>query len=158
VLNLGKNIYNKAKIELEDGTIKEGYVLSFDDKNAYYFDTSQYEQLFASPEHNNNLTKEYYTFRENEKAKDQKINMSDIKKISLEEPNPITGEVETHDYEKVKIAKPNNDLEMKFWDNEVLLPLFYSNAKIKIYNFSEIKCANRSVNSCNVSGYDYYFL
>lgn len=28
-LNLGKNIYHKALIELEDGTEKSGFVLSF---------------------------------------------------------------------------------------------------------------------------------
>jgi len=158
VLNLGKNVYYKATVELEDGTMKNGYVLNFDDKKAYYFDISQYEQLFASPEHNNNLTKEYYTFRENEKAKDEKIKMTDIKKITLEEPNSITGEIEIKGYEKRKIAKPTKDLEIDLWEKEVLLPVMYKNSKLTIYQDTEIKCMNKSVSSCYASGYNYYFL
>src|SRR5690554_5697754 len=58
VLNFDNNIYYKAKVELEDGSVKEGYVLSFDDKTAFYYNTSEYQLLFGSPENNNGLIEE----------------------------------------------------------------------------------------------------
>lgn len=157
VLNLGKNVYYKANVEMEDGTTKNGYILSFDDKRAYYLDVSQYELLFASPEHNNGFTKDYYYFRENEKGDDEKLKFEEIKRMTVEEVQLSSNKVESIVYEKVKIAKPTNDLKMDFWENEVLLPIFYSNGKMKIYSYKQLQCQGKSISSCNVAGYNYYF-
>lgn len=157
-LNVGKNVYYKTLIELEDGTVREGFVLSFDDKSAFYYDTSEIQLLFGSPENNMNLSKEYYSFKKDKDSKDEKISLAQIKRITVDEPEFYSNEVKSVTYEKVKITKPNNDLKMDFKENPVLLPVYFSNSKLTIYNFTELACSGKSVSSCNVKGYNYYFL
>ncbi len=157
-INTGKNIYYQAKVELEDGTTKEGYILNFDDKSALYYNTSDYQMLFGSPENNNGLTKEFYTFKKDEKNDDEKILISDIKRITVEEPEFYSNKPNSIVYEKVKIAKPTNDLEIDEKESPVLLPVYYSNAKLTVYNFTELICKGNSANSCSIKGYNYYFL
>lgn len=158
VLNIDKNIYYKAKIELENGEVKDGYVLSFDDKSAFYYNTAEYQLLFSSPESNGNLNKEHYVYKADKDAKDEKIALKDIKRISVDETHTISGEIETVVYEKVKIVKPTNDLTLDFKENTVLLPVFFSNGKITVYSFTELICNNNSASSCGIKGYNYYFL
>ncbi|SMC84280.1 hypothetical protein [Moheibacter sediminis] len=157
-LNVGKNAYYKTLIELEDGTVREGFVLSFDDKSAFYYDTSEIKLLFGSPENNMNLAREYYTFKKDKDSKDEKISIAQIKRITVDEPEFYSNEVKSVTYEKVKITKPNNDLKMDFKENPVLLPVYFSNSKLSIYNFTELVCSGKSASSCNVKGYNYYFL
>lgn len=157
-LNLGKNIYHKALIELEDGTEKSGFVLSFDDRNVVYLsEVKHYQNLFGSPEFTNGLTKEFYDFRKDEASKDEKIPLNSIKKITVEEKNSISNQVETEVYEKVNIIKPTNDLTMEVRETPVLLPVYFSNSKLTIYNFTEILCSGNSITKCNIKGYNYYF-
>lgn len=157
-INIGKNVYYQAKIELEDGTMKEGYILNFDDKSALYYNTSDFQLLFGSPENNSGLSKEFYTFKKNEEDDDEKIPISEIKRITVEEPEFYSGKLNSTVYEKVKIAKPTNDLEINKKEKSVLLPIYYSNAKLTVYNFTELLCKNNSRGSCNIKGYNYYFL
>jgi hypothetical protein len=158
ILNLGKNVYYKAKVELEDGTIKDGYILKFDDRDVFYYNYAAYESLFASPEHVDGLTRNDYVFRNDAKGKDENLKMNDIKRITVEKPFLTTDEIDVQVYEKVKIAKPNNDLGIDVWENEVLLPVQYSNSKITIYNYTKVTCTGNALKSCFASGYNYYFL
>ncbi len=143
---------------MEDGTSKTGFVLSFDDKTSFYYNNSDYQILFGSPENNSGLAKEFYYFKKDEKSEDEKIKLIDIKRITVEQPELYSGKIKTNVYEKVKIAKPNNDLTLDFKEKPILLPIFFSNEKLTIYNFTEMLCKGNSINSCSIKGYNYYFL
>lgn len=131
--------------------------MSFDDKKMISLSAvNEYQTLFGSSEFNNSLTKEFYNFRKNDKANDEKIALIDIKTISVESESNVTNEIEKSVYEKVLIAKPTNDLKIEQKISPVLLSVFYSNSKLKIYNFTEILCQGNSILKCKIKGYNYY--
>jgi len=153
--NLAKNIYYPCVIELEDGTEKTGFVLDFRDKSFITMAPSE-ERIFKSREDFNDLTLKNYFFRPNENAKDEKIPIESIKRISLEKNNFISGEPQQMVYEKVMIAKPKNNLEFKYIKDPIMLPVSFSNAKMTVYSFNEVLCVS-DVKSCRNLSYNYYF-
>src|SRR5690606_40552185 len=78
-LNFGKNVYYKAEVELEDGTIKSGYVLDFQNKPVISNQMVNMLSAFNTKERNLGLANRFYHFRKDKNAKDEKIPISDIR-------------------------------------------------------------------------------
>ena len=118
---------------MEDGTIKEGYLKDFNDENLVSFYPQKVAESFGQMEDNNGLANEFYYFIADENSKEEKIALTTIEKIEFDKESD-----DSEDYkftlEKVKIASINNELQMVNNGKFVLLPVYYSNSKLKIYS------------------------
>lgn len=133
IFNFSKNKYFTAKVYLEDGTIKEGYLKDFNDENFVSFYPQKIAELFGSVEEINGLANDFYYFIKDENSEVEKIDFKNIKTIDFAK------EIDnSEDYkftlEKVKIVNINNDLQIEVSETDVLLPIYYSSGKIKIYS------------------------
>lgn len=132
-LNVGKNNYIKSIVYLEDGTIKDGYVLDFLDQPVIKSNIQYNIEQMGNIENSLGRQKDFYYFKQDEKSKDEKISMDDIKRIEWETSKynqEILGSIV---YEKTKIAWANNDGTMNFKDKSTLLTVIKSNSKVTIY-------------------------
>jgi|26BtaG_2_1085354.scaffolds.fasta_scaffold00206_15 hypothetical protein len=136
IINLGKNNYLKSKVHLEDGSIKDGYVLEFHDEPVIKHVLEETLDGFKMIENQMGLQKDFYFFREIEKGKDEKIGMKDIKRIEVEISKYNSHILEPLVFEKVKLSWANNDSSMNFQDRYTLLPIIISNSKITVYGVS----------------------
>lgn len=135
-INLGKNNYLKSKIHLEDGSIRDGYVLEFHDEPIIKHTLEEALDTFKMIEDQMGLQKQFYYFRTDEKGKDEKIPMKDIKRIEVEVSKYNSHILEPLVFEKVKMTWANNDSSMTFQDIYTLLPIIISNSKITVYGVS----------------------
>lgn len=136
IINLGKNNYLKSKIHLEDGSVKDGYILEFQDEPVVKMAIEETLDGFKMLENQAGLQKDFYYFRQDEKGKDEKIFMKDIKKIEIEASKYNSDIIAPFVYEKVNMTWANNDKSMKFQESPTLLPIFISNSKITVYGIS----------------------
>lgn len=158
LINFGGNQYYEAKIYLENGTEKEGYILDFNDEKFLSLAIQHDIEKLTTIENQRGLKNEFYYFRESEKAKDEKILLTDIKKIELITINSVTKKPKHHTFEKVNLARVNNDLEIQPENEYVLLRLFLSNSKIAIYSFTSNGCDDLSSINCRMGiTHDFYF-
>lgn len=158
IINFGGNNYYKAKVYLEDNTMKEGYLLDFKDDNVVSFAPQKFIENFSTDENKQGFKNKFYYFRETEKGKDEKIMLSDIKRIDLTKYNGATQKERTDTFEKVNLARVTNDLEIQSEDEFVLLPLYFSNSKISIYGYSLVGCDDLSKINCRATiMHQFYF-
>ncbi len=158
LINFGGNHYYQSKIYLEDGTVKEGYLLDFQDENVISFAPQKVIERFTTMENQLGFKNEFYYFRTSEKGKDEKISIVDIKKIDLKIINSKTKFERIDSYEKVNLARVTNDLEIQSVNEYVLLPLYFSNSKITIYANTINGCDDLSSLNCRASiTHDFYF-
>lgn len=136
IINLGKNTYLKSKIHLEDGSIKDGYILEFQDEPVVKMAIKETLDGFKMLESQSGLQKDFYYFRLDEKGKDEKIFMKDIRKIEIEASKYNSHIIDPYIFEKVKISWAKNDSSMKFHETPTFLPIILSNSKITIYGIS----------------------
>lgn len=153
VFNFGKNYYQKTKIVLEDGSVKEGFVLNFRDKRII---SNEAGEVFKTEEENLGLSNPVYYFRANEKGKDEKIPIADIHSITLYNYSNILKEEYEIVYQKTKMARVRNNGQIKYYNGDFLLPVFYSNPKITVFHFNTSICPNPEKNSCFVFANNFY--
>lgn len=134
--------YRPAKIELNDGTIKNGFIAGFiENENIEIGSFSQ----FSNFEHQLNLDDNKFKFKINKESDDEKLSQENIKSISL------INEASTKTYYLVDVfaidkkTKKLQSLKRKAW-----LPLLHQGKKTNIYGF------NLFINNRYV--YTYYYL
>lgn len=158
LINFGGNQYYQAKIYLENGFEREGYILDFNDEKILSFTIQHDIKKLTTIENQRGLKNEFYYFRESEKGKDEKILLTDIKKIDFTTINSVTKKAKHHTFEKVNLARVNNDLEIQSENEYALLRLFFSNSKIAIYNYISNGCDDLSSLNCRMAiTHDFYF-
>lgn len=158
IINFGGNHYYQAKVYLEDGAVKEGFLLDFEDEKVFTTGPKKVIESFTTQENQLGLKNEFYYFRKTEKDKDEKIPITDIKKIELKLKNKITDKERIDTYEKVNLARVNNDIEIQSSEEFVLLPLYFSNSKITIYAYSLNPCDDLSKIQCRAGiQHEFYF-
>lgn len=135
IFNFSKDRYYNAKVYLEDGSLKEGYLKDFNDENLVSFYPRKVAEAFASMEEKGGLSNDFYYFRSDENSEEEKISLQEISHIELSKQNP-----DSEDYQftldKVKLATIDKDLNMALNTNYVLLPVYYSSGKLKIYTIT----------------------
>jgi len=157
VFNIGGNNYYEAKLYLENGSIKEGLLLDFNDKKVVNFKPQLIAEGFSSVETRLGLTNKFYYFRSNKDSKDEKIDFSDIKKIERKEYRPGSDEAHTVTYEKIKLIMYDNQLNKDMEVPEFFAPVQFTNGKINVFSFLESTCYGKSISSCKISGLHFYF-
>ena len=148
IFNFSKDKYYNAKVYLEDGTIKEGYLKDFNDENLVSFYPQKVAGAFASMEEQGGLSNDFYYFIADENSKEEKISIQEISSIELSKQNP-----DTEDYQftldKVKLTTIDKDLNMVLNENYVLLPVYYSSGKLKIYTI---------ITNLGTSSFPYFYM
>lgn len=157
IINIGKNNYYESKVFLEDGTVKEGYLLEFGDKKVMNFAPILIANSFASSETRFGLSDKYFYFRKTEKSDEEKIPFTDIKRIERKEFKPKSDEFQIVAYEKLKLIMYDNKLKKDMEVPEFMAPVKFTNGKISVFGFIESQCTGNGYNSCNVAGIHYYF-
>lgn len=157
-INFGRNHYYQAKVYLEDGSIKEGFLLDFADEKVFTIGPKKVIESFTTQENKSGFKNEFYYFRKTEKDKDEKIPITDIKKIEFKLIYKITNKERIDTYEKVNLARVNNDIEIQSKDEFTLLPRYFSNSKITIYAYSINPCDDLSKIQCRAGiQHEFYF-
>lgn len=156
-LNFGKNVYYKAEVELEDGTIKSGYVLDFQNKPVISNQMVNTLSAFNPKERNLGLANRFYHFRKDKNAKNEKIPISDIRSINLYKHNNLTNKETEHRFQKTKVAKFQKGDKIKYYNGDYLLPVYYSNAKLTIFHYNLVSCTNKDKSNCYVDPINFYF-
>ncbi len=157
VFNIGKNQYFESKVYLEDGTVKEGYLLDFGDKRVVNFQPQLIAESFASSETRFGLADKAFYFRKSEKGDEEKIELKDILKIERKEFKPRSDEFQIVTYEKLKVIMYDNNLQKDMDVPEFLAPVKFKNGKISVFSFVESQCQSDSYSSCKISALHYYF-
>lgn len=132
IFNFSKDKYYHAKVYLEDGTVKEGYLKDFNDENLVSFYPQKIAESFGSMEENTGLSNDFYYFIKDENSKEEKITLMDIQKIEFAKDNDHSEQYQ-FSLEKTKTATINNDFQMIENNRFALLPVYFSNSKITVY-------------------------
>lgn len=157
VFNIGGNKYYESKIFFEDGSVKEGLLLDFDDKRVVNFAPQLIAEGFSSPETRFGLTNKYYYFRTQKDSDEEKLLFSDIRRIERKEFAYGSDESRVVVYEKLKLIMYDNKLEKDLEVPEFFAPIQITNGKMNVFSFIESTCTAKSFSSCYVSGLHFYF-
>lgn len=157
VITIGKKTYHKATVTLEDGTVKEGFVRDFQARPTFQHQVELDTEAFKAEEENLGLKRDFYHFRIDEKAKDEKIPMQQIKSIVFTQFIHYLNKEQTMHFEKVKLARIKNNGETKYYKGDFLLPVYFSNSKLTIYHFNQILCTGKKLERCEVYPLNFYF-
>jgi DNA-binding MltR family transcriptional regulator len=120
--------YRSAKIEMIDGTVKNGFITGFIENNNIEF--GDFRQ-FSNFEHQLNLDDNKFKFKETLESESQKITQENIKSISLVNDSDIKTYYLIDVYAVDKKTKKLESLNRKVW-----LPLLYEGKETNIYGFN----------------------
>lgn len=120
--------YRSAKIEMIDGTVKNGFITGFIENNNIEF--GDFRQ-FSNFEHQLNLDDNKFKFKETLESESQKLTQENIKSISLVNDSDIKTYYLIDVYAVDKKTKKLESLNRKVW-----LPLLYEGKETKIYGFN----------------------
>ncbi|MBA5628188.1 hypothetical protein [Moheibacter lacus] len=131
--------------------------LDFDDKKVVNSQPQLIAEGFSSVETKLGLTNKFYYFKTSEKAEEEKILFSDLKRIERKEYLPGSKESHWVVYEKLKLIIFDNHLEKDLEVPEFFAPVRFTNGKINVFSFIESTCKSKNYSSCNISGLHFYF-
>lgn len=120
--------YRSAKIEMIDGTVKNGFITGFIENNNIEF--GDFRQ-FSNFEHQLNLDDNKFKFKETLESESQKLTQENIKSISLVNDSDIKTYYLIDVYAVDKKTKKLESLNRKVW-----LPLLYEGKETNIYGFN----------------------
>lgn len=120
--------YRSAKIEMIDGTVKNGFITGFIENNNIEF--GDFRQ-FSNFEHQLNLDDNKFKFKETLESESQKLTQENIKSISLLNDTDIKTYYLIDVYAVDKKTKKLESLNRKVW-----LPLLYEGKETNIYGFN----------------------
>jgi hypothetical protein len=120
--------YRSAKIEMIDGTVKNGFITGFIENNNIEF--GDFRQ-FSNFEHQLNLDDNKFKFKETLESESQKLTQENIKSISLVNDSEIKTYYLIDVYAVDKKTKKLESLNRKVW-----LPLLYEGKETNIYGFN----------------------